>query len=85
MAELKITEEEELIEVQLKKLKEKSRYNELTLDETRKLDLLLKNKRQIKEDAKDSNPQQQNDTIKLDVTELLKLATSIDVTPKKDE
>jgi hypothetical protein len=80
----KISEEEELIEIQLKKLKEKSRYNELTLDETRKLDLFLKNKRQLKEDQQAKKPNQDS-SITLpakDIKELLKMATAIDVTPE---
>lgn len=40
-----ISDEEHIAEIQLQKLKENSRSRELTLDEIRKFDLLVKNKR----------------------------------------
>jgi hypothetical protein len=75
------TEEEEIIEVQIRKIKTRARDNELSLDDTRKLDLLLKNKKQLqesKENDKDKTPKLPNN-----VKELLKLANSKDVTPKE--
>lgn len=42
---INISDEEHIAEIQLQKLKENSRTRELTLDEIRKFDLLVKNKR----------------------------------------
>lgn len=42
---INITDEELIADIQLRKLKEQARIRELTLDEIRKFDLLVKNKR----------------------------------------
>lgn len=42
---INISDEELIADVQLRKLKEQAKIRELTLDETRKFDLLVKNKR----------------------------------------
>jgi hypothetical protein len=44
-----ITPEEHLIDAQINILEQRGRLNELTLEETKKLDLLLKNKKIIKD------------------------------------
>lgn len=50
-----ITDEEEIASIQLEKLKAKSRLGELTLEETKKYDLFVKNKRLSQGDVTNIN------------------------------
>lgn len=70
---IEITDEEFIADVQLLKLKQASQIRELTLDEIRKFDLLVKNKRLAKGDATTINGDNLNK--KPDKKELLKLAS----------
>jgi len=77
-----VSEEEELIELQIKKIKDRARFAELTLDDTRKLDLLIKNKRQLKEDNS-NKPEPMSTQLPSATNELLRIANLVDVTPNK--
>lgn len=67
------TDEELIANLQLKKLVEAGRFRELTLDEIRKFDLLVKNKRLAKGDATDIKGETKNK--KYDKPKLLELAS----------
>lgn len=49
--QIEISDEEAIAELQLQMLKDKARARELTLEETKKFDLLVKNKRLVKGDS----------------------------------
>lgn len=68
------SDEEAIIDIQIRKLKESTQNREMTLDETKRLDLLIKNKRLVAADAK---PQKKDD-LPRDVTptQLLAIAST---------
>jgi hypothetical protein len=70
---LEISDEEAIADIQLRKLKENGRLRELTLDEIRKFDLLVKNKRLAKGDA--TTIEGKHTSIPSNPNELIKLAS----------
>jgi hypothetical protein len=71
---LEVTDEELIADIQLRKLKDSAKIRELTLDEIRKFDLLVKNKRLAKGDATTIEGSNLNKK-QLPKPELLKLAS----------
>lgn len=69
---LDVSDEEYIANIQLEKLKESGRLRELTLDEIRKFDLLVKNKRLAKGDA---TTIEGTNLLKKEKPELLKIAS----------
>lgn len=70
---IEITDEEFIADIQLHKLKVAAQTRELTLDEIRKFDLLVKNRRLAKGDATTINGENLNK--KTDKKELIRLAS----------
>lgn len=69
-----LSDEEVIADIQLRKLKDSARTRELTLDEIRKFDLLVKNKRLAQGNATTIDGQAKN-IKQLNQTELLKIAS----------
>lgn len=69
-----MTDEELIADVQLRKLKEKAKVSELTLDEIRKYDLLVKNKRLAQGEVTTIQGSKVNEASK-DKTSLLQIAS----------
>lgn len=72
-----ITPEEALIDGQISILEERGRMHELTLEETKKLDLFIKNKRLIKEQSTTIEGKSKPVKGSLTTKELAKIASSI--------
>jgi hypothetical protein len=63
--------EQEIVEIQIERLQALSRERQLTLDETRTLDLHLKNKRLIDKDARDALDAEFRDLSEDDLMDIL--------------